>query len=132
MLSITDLTSVTDSESEMPVKDFILLVVYLHSVYPSPFCLGEGWTSYQIFKKGGGLYRTSTFRGGWLFSGVGFQHLHKRQDKILLKDKMWLRMKNFNIFGVHWKIQPFRGSWKTNIEGAGTLSKKGGLDSLQI
>ena len=38
------------------------------------FCCGV-WASYQIFKKGGGLDRTSVFRagcwerGGWLFSG---------------------------------------------------------------
>ena len=37
---------------------------------------------------------------------------------LLLKDKMVLRMKNFNILGVHWKMQLLGvGSWKTNIEG---------------
>ena len=37
---------------------------------------------------------------------------------------MVLRMKNFNIFGVHWKIQLLGvGSWKTNIEEGG-LPKK--------
>ena len=35
---------------------------------------------------------------------------------ILLKDKMGLRMKDFNIFGVHWKIWfLWEGSRKTNI-----------------
>ena len=48
-----------------------------------------------------------------------------------LKDKMGLRMKNFNILGVHWKIWlSGGGSWKTNMEGG--LPKKGGLDILQI
>ena len=54
MLSITDVTSVTDSESEMPVKDFILLVVYLHSMYPSPFLLGGGLNLLPNFQKEGG------------------------------------------------------------------------------
>ena len=36
---------------------------------------------------------------------------------------MGLRMKNFNILGVHWKIWFLRGSWKANIEGG--LPKKG-------
>ena len=49
----------------------------------------------------------------------------------LLKDKKVLRMKIFNIFGVHWKIRLLEGdSQKTNIEGG--LPKKGGLDSLPI
>ena len=45
---------------------------------------------------------------------------------------MGLRMKDFNIFGVHWKIRFLGGggSRKTNILGG--LPKKGGLDSLQI
>ena len=44
---------------------------------------------------------------------------------------MRLRMKNFDILGIHWKIQLLgESSWKTNIEGG--LPKKGGLDSLQI
>ena len=38
---------------------------------------------------------------------------------------MVLRMKNLNVFGVHWKIQLLEGdSRKTNIEGG--LSKKKG------
>ena len=40
---------------------------------------------------------------------------------------MVMRMKNFNILGVHWKIQLLgRGSQKTSIEG-GIASKGGGL-----
>ena len=40
---------------------------------------------------------------------------------------MVLRTKNFNIFGVHWKIQLLRGgSRKTNTEG-GECLKRGGL-----
>ena len=47
---------------------------------------------------------------------------------MLLKDEMGLMMKNFNIFGVHWKIWFLGGrvSRKTNIEGGG-LPKKSGL-----
>ena len=53
-----------------------------HSVNPSFFLLGLGWTSYQIFKKGG-LDRFSIFRGGLLgkswrpFLG-GLLFLHKK------------------------------------------------------
>ena len=40
---------------------------------------------------------------------------------------MVLRMKNFNIFGVHWKIWLLGGGLrKTDIEGGG-LPKNGGL-----
>ena len=45
---------------------------------------------------------------------------------------MVLRMKNFNILGVYWKIQLLGvgGSQKTNIEGG--IAWKGGLDSLGL
>ena len=45
---------------------------------------------------------------------------------------MVLRMKNFNILGVHWKIRLLGvgGSRKTNVEGG--LPKKGALVSLPI
>ena len=47
----------------------------------------------------------------------------------LVKDKMRLRMKNLNIFGVYWKIwllgEKGEGSRKTNIEGG--MPKKGEL-----
>ena len=51
---------------------------------------------------------------------------------LLLRDKMVLRMKNFNILGVHWKIRLLGvgGSRKTNVEGG--LPKKGALVSLPI
>ena len=43
---------------------------------------------------------------------------------------MGLRMKNFNILGVHWKIWLLRGSsWKTNIERG--LPKKRGLGQFE-
>ena len=46
---------------------------------------------------------------------------------------VWM-MKNFNIFGVHWKFQPFfwggGGSQKTNIDVE--IAEKGDLDSLLI
>ena len=52
-----------------------------HSVHPPPFLQGT-WASNQIFKKGAGLDRTATFRGGcweregWLFSrGAGLDIL---------------------------------------------------------
>ena len=42
-------------------------LLILHSVHPSSFCCEEGWTSYQIFKDGGGgAERTSIFGGGSL------------------------------------------------------------------
>ena len=53
---------------------------------------------------------------------------------LVLKDKMVLRMKIFNILDVHWKIGLLAGggSRKINIEG-GELPKRGrGLDSLPI
>ena len=50
----------------------------------------------------------------------------------LVKDKMRLRMKNLNIFGVYWKIWLLRekgeGSRKTNIEGG--MPRKGELGQL--
>ena len=42
---------------------------------------------------------------------------------------MVLRMKNFNILGVHWKIQLLGGSQETNIEG-GDCIKRGELGQL--
>ena len=51
---------------------------FKHSVHPSSSrCRGGGggWASRQIFEKGD-LDRTSTFRGGGLFSGGG-QFSHK-------------------------------------------------------
>ena len=47
---------------------------------------------------------------------------------------MVLRMKNFNIFGIHWKIRLLggKGSQKTNIEGRIAKKGRGGLDSLPI
>ena len=44
---------------------------------------------------------------------------------------MGLRMKDFNIFGVHWKIQFLGGVHEKPIYRWG-LPNKGGLDSLQI
>ena len=44
---------------------------------------------------------------------------------------MGLRMKNFNIIGVQWKIQYLGGSHEKQIY-RGELPKNGGLDSLQI
>ena len=37
--------------------------------------------------------------------------------QLLLKDKMVLRMKNFNIFGVHWKIRLLGGVLKNQYVG---------------
>ena len=71
---------------------------------PPPFLLG-GWASNQIFKKGG-------------------------LDSLLLKDKMVLSMKNFNIFGVHWKIRLLGGLEKPIYRGE--CLKRGSLDSLLI
>ena len=44
---------------------------------------------------------------------------------------LWLRMKNFNIMGVHWKIQFLEASMKNKCVG-GELPRKGGLGSVQI
>ena len=41
-------------------------------------------------------------------------------------------MKNFNIMGVHWKIQFLERSRKTNIYCLEIALKGEGLDSLQI
>ena len=41
---------------------------------------------------------------------------------------MVLRMKNFNILGVHWKIWLLRGgSWKKQYRGRDCLKREGGL-----
>ena len=44
---------------------------------------------------------------------------------------MWLRMKDFYIFGVHWKIQFLGGVHEKPIY-RGDCLKRVGLDSLQI
>ena len=41
---------------------------------------------------------------------------------LLLKDKMGLRMKNFNIFGVHWKIRFLWGMVFTKNIGRGGIA----------
>ena len=71
---------------------------------------------------------------GWVFvyelSDCGFEsncsHLNLRFRTCLelFKDKMVLRMTNFNILGVHWKIPLLGGSRKTNISRG--LPKNGG------
>ena len=43
---------------------------------------------------------------------------------------MVLRIKNFNILGVHWKIRLFGGRCSRNTNAERELPKKGGLDSL--
>ena len=53
--------------------------------------------------------------------------------KNLVTFKRWdeiIRMKNFNIMGVHWKILFLGGFTKRTYRGE--LPKNGGLDSLQI
>ena len=56
-----------------------------------------GWTSNQIFKKRGGLDRTSTFkwgcwkRGEWLFSGgLQFTHKNKLKSEIFNDEKNYM------------------------------------------
>ena len=64
---------------------------------PLPFLLGGGgWTSNQVFKKGG-LYMTSTFTGGWLFSGRGCNFHIKNKLKCLMTKKVLSK----NIFLCH-------------------------------
>ena len=49
------------------------------------------------------------------------------QNLVTLKNKMALRMKNFNILDIHWKIRLLVGcSRKTNIEGGGLPNWKRG------
>ena len=55
------------------------------NIVATPFLLGGGWNSYQIFKKGGGLTGPLFLevgwweRGTWSFrGGRGLQFLHKR------------------------------------------------------
>ena len=62
-----------------------------HASSPLLSARGRGWTSYQIFKNGG-LYRTSTLRGGllekrgWLFSGgQGCNFYTKKNNNLNLK-----------------------------------------------
>ena len=43
---------------------------------------------------------------------------------------MVLRIKNFNILGVHWKIRLLGGRCSRNTNAERELPKKGGLDSL--
>ena len=53
--------------------------------------------------------------------------------KNLVTFKIWdgLKMKNFNIMGVHWKIRFLDGGFMKPIY-MGGLTKKVGLDSLQL
>ena len=55
------------------------------------------------------------------------------KNLVTFKRKMVLRMKNFNILGVHWKIRLLGGGGihKKLIE-RGLPKKGGGLDSLLI
>ena len=79
--------------------------VFRHSVHPPLFCWGRGWTSYQLFKKGG-LDRTSVFRGGWHFSGgCNFSTKNKLKSEILMTKK--LTNKNSLLCGnleLNWEI----------------------------
>ena len=50
---------------------------------------------------------------------------------LLLKDRMGLRMKNFNFVGVNWEIQFLRGVHEKPIY-RGDLPKNGGLGSFLI
>ena len=43
---------------------------------------------------------------------------------MLLKDKIVLRMKNFNILRVHWKIRPLGGVTKNQYGGGGDCLKR--------
>ena len=45
---------------------------------------------------------------------------------------MGLRIKNFKIMGVHWKLQFLRGVHEKPIYMGGLPKKAGGLDNLQI
>ena len=52
---------------------------WAHSVHPRPPATlsaggGGSWVSYQVFEKGGGLDKTSIFRGGSWEKGSGLFH----------------------------------------------------------
>ena len=53
------------------------------------------------------------------------------KNLVTLKKGMGLRMENFDIMGVHWKIQFLEGCMKNQYIGS-ELPKRGALDSLQI
>ena len=50
--------------------------------------------------------------------------------KNLVKDKMALRMKNFNILEVHWKIRFLRGGGSRKINIYWGIATKGGLEQF--
>ena len=58
-----------------------------------------------------------------------FSVIIKNSNWKILKDRMVLRMKNFNILGFYWKILTFRGGLKKNQYRGVGLPKKEGLDS---
>ena len=56
----------------------------------------------------------------------------KKSKILLLKDKMVLKMKNFNILGVHLTFKGGRRGFMKNQYRGERLPKKGGLDCLLI
>ena len=116
---------------------FVFEVKGIHEVgivcTPPPFCWGKGgWTSNQIFKKGGGLDRTLVFRGellvkrGWLFSGgCNFLTKNKLKSGIFNDKKMGSEGWRTLIFlGFMEKSRFYRGVSRT--EGLGQCKFKGG------
>ena len=49
---------------------------------------------------------------------------------LLLKDKMGLRMKDFDILGIHWKIRLLGGEFTKKWYRGGDCLERGSLDSL--
>ena len=45
-----------------------------------------------------------------------FTLVHSGNQALLLKDTMELRVKNFNIFGIHWKAWHLGGGGVTKIQ----------------
>ena len=52
-----------------------------------PLSAGGGWASNQIFKKGGGAGKTSTFRGGDFFQGGFNFHIKNKLKSEIFNDK---------------------------------------------
>ena len=110
-----------------------LLTILFTIVAPPPFLLGGGmqggrggWTSYQIFKKGG-LDRTSTLTGGYWFSVITKKLIWEILTKNLVTFKKYneLRMKNFNVLGAHWKIPLLGGEFMKDRHRGGDCLKRG-------
>ena len=79
--------------------------------------LGGGW---------GGSWVCSFYIKNKLNSEIFYQTGNSAKNLVTFKIWMGLRTKNFNIMGVHWKIQFLRGVHKKPIYMEGLPKKSGG------